>query len=122
MTKWTATDTKGAPDFAKLFEEDYAILLLRGKNSFGDHIFSYVKISLPNMKRLYEDMREGRPFNPSDFGEVVAAGTGEPSAEVRAEVASAYPIMNQNTGSPNIFEGAPATPAEPIKKKAWDEY
>ena len=121
MTNWTTQNAGNKPDFSALFKEDYAVLLLRGKNSFKNSIFSYVKISLPNIKRLYETMRDGLPFNPSDFGEVVAAGTGEPSAQVHAEVAAAYPIIDQNTGSPHIY--APNAQAdETPKKKSWDEY
>lgn len=122
MPQWTTKDTNSTPDFAELFKEDYAVLLLRGKNNFGDHIYSYVKISLPNMKRLYEDMSAGRPFNPSDFGEVVAAGTGEPSPDVEAEVAAAYPVIGKNASS-NVFQGALSDVMEaPPPKKAWDEY
>lgn len=122
-TKWTDNEQGGKPDFAELFKEEYAVLLLRGKNSFGDHIYSYVKVSLPNIKRLYESLSNGTNFNPSDFGEVVAAGKGEPTAEVQAEIAAQYPIANNNEGGSTAATGgsAPAD-AAPTPKKAWDEY
>jgi hypothetical protein len=123
MTQWTNEAPTDKLDFSSLFKEDYAILLLRGKNSFGDLIYSYVKVALAGMKRLYENMSKGLPFTPSDFGEVVAAGRGEPTSEVRAEVAMQYPIIDQNTSSPLEFQSAaPAATAEPMVKKAWDEY
>lgn len=116
-TKWTSKEAGGTPDFSELFKEEYAVLLLRGKNSFGDHIFSYVKVSLPNIKRLYESLTVGTNFNPSDFGEVVAAGKGEPSEEVKAEIATLYPLIEQKPASSDSGDSA-----APIPKKAWDEY
>jgi hypothetical protein len=111
-----ATDnTANKPDFSKFFQEEGAVVLLRGKNSFGDKIYSYVKVSNRNIERLQECIRSRQPFNSSDFGEVVAAGTGEPTAEVIAELASQYPMLDQP--KPVI-----AAPPAPVQKKAWDEY
>ena len=114
-TQWTTKETGASPDFSELFKEEYAVLLLRGKNSFGDHIYSYVKVSLPNIKRLYESLNIGTTFNPSDFGEVIAAGKGEPTEEVKAEIAAQYPLIDQKPG-------AVQETAAPLPKKAWDEY
>lgn len=120
-TQWTSKGAGTAPDFSELFKEEFAVLLLRGKNSFGDHIYSYVKVSLPNIKRLYESLTVGTNFNPSDFGEVVAAGTGEPSDEVKAEIAAQYPMLDQKPAS-SSNSGSGGSAAAPVAKKAWDEY
>lgn len=116
----TTQATGQSPDFGELFKEDFAVLLLRGKNAFGTLIYSYVKVSLPNIKRLYESLQSGAQFNASDFGEVVAAGTGDPTDEVKAEIASQYPMLDQNQMASTIA----STPdiAAPIAKKAWDDY
>jgi hypothetical protein len=116
-SKWT---TKTIPDATAgtapkgLLEDQFVVLLLYGKNSFGDKIYSYVKINLPNLPKLKTAILAGKGFTPSDFGEVVAAGKGEPTAEVRTEVASLY----------QVIEGArpPVAPIENGQKKAWDEY
>ncbi len=97
------------------------MLLLRGKNTFGTLIYSYVKVSLPNIKRLYESLQSGMQFSASDFGEVVAAGTGEPTDEIKREIASQYPMLDQKQME-STMASSPDVAAEPIAKKAWDEY
>jgi hypothetical protein len=116
-TQWSS---QGVPkdssttNFDELFKDEYAVLLLQGKNSFGDIIYSYLKVAMPDIKRLYEALHAGKGFNASDFGTVVAAGKGEPTPEVKSEIASTYKML------------APIKPAEfPAKtddKKNWDEY
>ncbi len=137
--RWTSKDGGKAPDFSELFKEEFAVLLLRGKNSFGDNIYSYVKVALPNIKRLYAALSADSTFNPSDFGEVIAAGVGEPSPEIQAEIAALYPDLNQpadnnsgnsgNSGSSqssgnsaNSRNSGAASSQPPIAKKSWDEY
>jgi len=110
------TDASGQPDFSDLFKKEFAVILLRGKNTFGKLIYRYVKVSIPNLTKLQDSLKNGINFNASDFGEVVAAGTGEPSDEVRAEIASQYPMAEQK--APAVAAAA----AEPLEKKAWDEY
>jgi hypothetical protein len=120
-SKWSDSGTSNKPDFSEFFKEEYGVILLRGKNSFGDFIYSYIKVSFNNIDRLQHSLRNQLPFNPSDFGEVIAAGTGEPSDEVKAEIAAQYPMAG---GKP--APGAPKAqdPVMPIKaaQKAWDEY
>lgn len=116
-SKWTNDQADVKTDFDKLFAEKFAVVLLRGKNSFGDLIYSYVKITFANFKRMYEEMETKNTFVPSDFGEVVAAGTGEPSDEVKAEIAAQYPMMEQKPAG-----NGGGSAAAPIAKKAWDEY
>jgi hypothetical protein len=116
MSTWTSKTANGKPDFSELFKEEFMVLFLRGKNTFGDQIYSYVKVSVPNIKRLHDALYNGENFTPSDFGEVVAAGRGEPSEETKAELALAYPILGQEPLAANPL------PAAPVAKKAWDEY
>ena len=120
----TGKDLKNNPDiaaFRSLFEEKGAVVLLRGKNSFGDLIFSYVKIVLSNIERLQSSVQNHTAFTPSDFGEVIAAGRGEPSEELQAEIAAQYPVLDDKAGT-NKTSGSGASAAAPIAKKAWDEY
>jgi len=97
-------------------DNEFVVLLLRGKNSFGDKIFSYVKIHLPNLPRLKSAIVSGGGFNPSDFGEVVAAGRGEPTEEIKAELAATYKVFEGQTSG-----GVTSNPT-PTPQKSWDEY
>jgi len=120
MTKWSTkalTKKDAATDFSHLFKDEYAVMLLQGKNTFGDMIYSYVKVAMPDIKHLYAAMQSGANFNPSDFGTVVAAGKGEPTPEIRAEMNNTYHMLQPI--NPGAFP-ASQMPAE--EKKAWDEY
>src|SRR5690349_21673586 len=87
-TKWTSNSlpagesTGGVPPLG----EQFVVLLMYGKNSFGDKIYSYLKITVANLGNLKAAIRAGNGFNPSDYGEVLAAGKGEPTPEVQAEM------------------------------------
>ncbi len=111
---WTTQtlSSEGVP-----LNEQFVVLLLYGKNSFGDKIYSFVKIYLPNIQNLKTAIRAGKGFNPSDFGEVIAAGKGEPPNEVRSEIAASYQVLD-NTSAPTIAAANSST----TEKKAWDEY
>ncbi len=115
-SKWTSKPIPdGAAAGSNSLDAQFVVLLLYGKNSFGDKIYSYVKINLPNLQNLKSAIKAGKGFNPSDFGEVIAAGKGEPPGQVRAEIASMYQVLD------NSSQQAASHPA-PTEKKAWDEY
>jgi hypothetical protein len=102
-------------DISKVDLNKYVVILLHGKNSFGDKIYSYLKISLGGIEKLKAALLVGMPFNPTDFGSIIAAGRGEPSDEVRNEIASTYFVLTANA------EEAPKAVAV-TEKKGWDEY
>ena len=117
-SKWTTNPMPGTGTVstAAPLAEQYVVALLRGKNSFGDMIYSSVKIFFPNIQAFKAALNAGQGFNPSDFGEVLAAGQGEPTAEMHAEMVAKYPLIDNNSSSGS---GAQSIPDE---KKAWDEY
>ncbi|MFO0388260.1 MAG: hypothetical protein ACK502_00875 [Alphaproteobacteria bacterium] len=115
-SKWTSKPLpEKATNGVNALDSQFVVLLLFGKNSFGDRIYSYVKINLPNLPNLKTAINAGKGFNPSDFGEVIAAGKGEPPSEVRSEIASTYQVID------NTKPQAAAAPVA-TEKKAWDEY
>ncbi|MGE0753761.1 MAG: hypothetical protein AB7L92_01220 [Alphaproteobacteria bacterium] len=115
--KWTSKPIPEESQAKKMsMDEQFVVLLMYGKNSFGDKIYSYLKISLPNLPRLKSAIKAGKGFNPSDFGEVIAAGKNEPTTDVRAEIANAYQVLDSSPAA------QAAVPAQPAPKKAWDEY
>lgn len=120
--KWNENQAKAgnmADKFGELFKDEFAVILLQGKNSFGDMIYSYVKVTLPNIKPLYNALGSGVDFSPSDFGEILAAGKGSPSEEVRNEMAKTYNMLQPI--APASFRPAVAVPVG-AEKKSWDEF
>lgn len=111
---FTSKDGSGK-DFSELLKDEFGVILMQGKNSFGDRIYCYVKVALPDVRRLQDAIKSGANFNPSDYGTVIAAGKGEPTDEVKAEISSMYKILD----NPRPFASPAAPPPEP---KAWDEY
>jgi hypothetical protein len=118
-TKWSAQvlGKSGTPNFGDLLKDEYTVVLLRGKNSFGDKVYCYVKITRSNADKLEAMLQHTTSFNASDFGLVVAAGTDEPPEELKAEIALNYTLITQ----PNPVSNQVNNPI-PIEKKAWDEY
>jgi len=119
-TQWTTpqSSSMGGMSSGTDTPERYVVLLLYGKNSFGDKVYSYLRVTLPNLPRLKSAILAGN-FIPSDFGSVIAAGRDEPTEEVRAEVASLYQIINARGDAPRPTVVVPVAAAP---KKAWDEY
>jgi hypothetical protein len=115
--KWSSQVLgKNAVNFGELLKDEYVVILLQGKNVFGDMIYCYVKATYLNVEKLQTALKAGQNFNPSDFGEVIAAGKGFPTDEVRAEVGQLYPLLD----TPRmVHQPAGEIPSE---KKAWDEY
>lgn len=120
-TKWNpnaiSKNTANA-DLGELFKDEFAVILLQGKNLFGDKIYSYLKVGMGQIKGLYAALQSGKDFNPSDFGTVVAAGKGDPPQDVKAEIATTYKMLEPI--KPATF-GTPA-PASATEKKNWDDY
>lgn len=120
-TKWSTEvlGKGGKPDFAALLKDEFTVILLRGKNVFGDMIYCYLKITFADIAKLQEAIDGTTTFNISDFGSVIAAGKGEPTSEVQAEIALAYPMLEKPKP---IVTPSTEAPAPPKEKKAWDEY
>jgi hypothetical protein len=118
-TQWN-TRGLGRPDSPPPYDEslgeDGLVLLMQGKNSFGDRIFSYLKLTTNDLRRMQSAIQSGTPFNPSDFGTVVAAGKGEPTPEIRAEVESMYKVLSSGRTQPQTPVAAAPAP------KSWDEF
>ncbi len=122
-TKWTSKALGGgAPAAGQTGSSEgnglgdkSVVLLLYGKNSFGDKIYSYLKITLSALQNLKSAVQGGGGFNPSDYGTVIAAGKGEPTDAVRAEVASTYQVVDAQ-------QATQSKPVDTTEKKAWDEF
>ncbi len=75
-------------------KKDEVVILLQGKNSFGDEIFSYLKLDLMRLIELKRAMLKGENFFPSSYGTVLAAGKGQPSKELKSEMAVTHKLVD----------------------------
>lgn len=117
MTQWNTRPIGGGLEgFDPKTLDEVVVILMRGKNPFGDQIYSYVKLTVKDLMNMQATARAGKQFNPSDYGTVVAAGKGEPTPEIRAEVESTYKVLSSGRAP----QAEPATPA--AEHKSWDEF
>ncbi len=92
------------------------VILLQGKNIYGDAIFTYLQMTLRSLQQLRDKMRKQEDFMPAEYGTVLAAGKGEPSAEMRSEMAVTHNMVDvprPKTAPPPAF----AVP----QPKLWDD-
>ncbi len=70
---------------------------LDGKNSDGERVFSYIKLSLLQLRAMKEVIIKREEFAPSDYGEILVQGLGSPSEEVVEAMTQKYGtgMMNQ---------------------------
>ena len=79
--------------FDDLLKDEYIIMLLQGRSTNGEMIYCYLKVYMPDIDRFKEALRSNANFNAFEFGEMVAAGKGDPSPEVKEELAKRYPMF-----------------------------
>ena len=118
-TQWSTRGVDSAntpPGMDPSFRDETVVIFMQGKNTFGDRIYSYLKLTLKDLKRMQLTASQGDPVSPSDYGTVVAAGQGEPTAEIRQEIESTYKVLAP--GKQQV--AAPAAP--PPEAKGWDEF
>jgi hypothetical protein len=92
------------------------VILLQGKNVYGDQIFTYLQLTLKSLQQLREKMRRIEDFMPAEYGTVLAAGKGEPTAEMRSEMAVTHNMIDV----PRPKAAAAPSYAVP-QPKLWDD-
>lgn len=99
--KWVSAYSKGDQEVAPLSEqekeklgEEEIVLLLSGFNNFGDKIYNYLKIPLKHIETIVYEVDKGGRFDIREYGEVIAAGLGMPTDEVRSEIEGQYRMIN----------------------------
>ena len=75
--------------------DEKVVILLQGDNSFGDEVYSYLQLTIRQLQKMRQHLVDGSRFMPSDFGTVLAAGKGEPSPELRSEMAVTYGMVDK---------------------------
>ncbi len=96
--------------------KEKVVILLQGKNVYGDPIFTYLQLTLASLQQLRDKMRQAKDFMPAEYGEVLAAGKGEPSPEMRSEMAVTHNMIDV----PRPKTAAPPSYAVP-QPKLWDD-
>ncbi|MFM9890186.1 MAG: hypothetical protein ACKVOE_06030 [Rickettsiales bacterium] len=92
------------------------VILLQGRNIYGDAIFTYLQLTLKSLQQLRDKMRKSEDFMPAEYGTVLAAGRGEPSAEMRSEMAVTHNMIDV----PRPKAAPPPGYAVP-QPKLWDD-
>ena len=100
---------------------ELVVVLVVGKNMFGDDIFSYVQLPLHRFKEMAVKMVRNENFKSSDYGTVLAAGRGLPSAELKKEMADNYNMFDIDPIKSGVDKPAPdAKPFIKIPKDLTD--
>lgn len=91
------------------------VILLQGKNVYGDQIYTYLQLTLRSLQQLRDKMRKQEDFLPGEYGEVIAAGKGDPSPELRSEMAVTHNMID-------VPRPKPPEPAYAVAQpKIWDD-
>ncbi|MEU8327893.1 hypothetical protein [Micromonospora sp. NPDC048839] len=76
----------GTQRAARAAQEGVALLLIMGRNTAGDEIYTYLRLPTEEVEQVKTFIAAGKTFVPSEWGNVVAAGRGVPTSEVTEEV------------------------------------
>lgn len=96
--------------------DEKVVVLLQGKNVYGDMIYTYLQLTIRSLIDLRNKMLKREDFMPAEYGTVIAAGKGEPSAELRSEMAVTYNMIDVPKPAPAMAK-AFAVP----QPKLWDD-
>jgi tetratricopeptide (TPR) repeat protein len=87
--------SEGLSVFERILVGENKVFLLQGKNVRGMQVYCYLLIPYRRIRDLEAAMDGKGGFNLTDFGEVLAAGTGDPPQEVRDEIDRKYPTVKR---------------------------
>ena len=88
-----ALGVKGAMEKNQISDDEDTVILVQGKNVFGDDIYCYLKLPFKNFKTVKTKLDNKEKFDLRDYGDVVAAGLGAPTDEVREEMQKEYGMI-----------------------------
>lgn len=74
--------------------DELVVILLQGRNAFGDSIFAYLQLTLRALHDLKAKLDASEDFKPSDYGTVLAAGKGEPDQQLKDEMLVKYQLVD----------------------------
>ena len=97
------------------------VILLNGKNPFGDRVYAYILLTFASYEQLLADLKAGKKFVPSEYGEVLAAGKGNPPDDLAAEMATKYDLVAFPAVPPAGSAPPPAASTSFAAPKLWGE-
>lgn len=72
---------------SKLLEDKlFCVLLLRGRQANGERHFCYLAVRLDHMDNFADAQQSGTAFEPTEYGQVLKHGVGEPTPEDMQEM------------------------------------
>lgn len=83
---------------SKSLLREKVVILLQGKNINGDQIYTYTRMALWKLQELRDAMRQNANFMPSDYGEVLHSGYGDPSDELRESLTIEHNMIDVPRG------------------------
>lgn len=78
-----------------LLKSTWVTLLVYGYGLDSEKQYAYVRIHGPRLKAFHKAMRKGR-FTPAEHGDILAQGTGDPSAELMEYMEAEYDVDHGN--------------------------
>lgn len=89
--------------------DEKVTLLVQGRNTDGDEIYAYIHMEIARIHELQFKLASGKNFHPTEFGTVVAAGQGQPTEAVKAEIGeSQFMIEFEPPSLPSLPPPGPA--------------
>lgn len=82
------------PDISPDLIHEKVVIMVQGENVFGTKVYSYVEMSLENMRKMARKVANNENFKPSDYGEVLAEGVGDPPISLRLRMAQEHNLLN----------------------------
>ncbi len=117
QTNWQAKalGLKTELTYDHMQDDDPVIMLIQGKNVFGQVIFCYVKVPFRHYGDIKEKLSNNSQFDPRHYGEIIAAGQGTPSEEMKAEIAAEHGIIPVTISAPPPkADGSEGYPVEDV--------
>ena len=76
----------------KVLNDSGSLVFLTSKQNDGYKAYYYLLLSQSNKRKFFEDIKELADINLEDYGQIVATGWGEPSAEVKQAIKEKYKL------------------------------
>jgi hypothetical protein len=81
--------SESAPTSQELAEKTVCVLLVRGENPEGNPIYAYVAVRADKLESFMQAQNSGL-FYPEDYGVIIEAGEGNPTAAVQKKMEEEY--------------------------------
>jgi hypothetical protein len=80
-------------DSGRFDAQEPVVLLFLGRNSAGHEIYNYLELSVHLVPELVSRLEARESFRLSEYGNIIAAGLGEPSPETKRDIEKRVPFI-----------------------------